>query len=260
MKSIQSINAANESGRLGLILYTIPNFPTPTEYRNLTRKLLRINHVSAIETTIPAQSNFSAHANGLITESHRLASTYPLQWKEYIAALPIEKPHLCVLYKETADEVGYENFLKAAAPKLDGLLLEWSEKNEEPYAAKCQSLGIEFIKCVGPWMTESEIRETLSKTVQSPLVYLMSAPMTGARLFSKEKLQRTAKLIKKYRPESKVAAGFGIRGKKEIAIIAAIPEIDAAIIGTSFLKKVGAGTDYAIKFVKSIEGVLCRVK
>ena len=259
MRSVTAIDRANRAGRMGLVVYTIPNFPNPSEYKRISALLLSDPSVTVIETTIPVDRGFSPHANSTIKRSHQVASQYSVNLTQFVKTVSSKKPHICVFYKHSHDSIGFNEFVRTTSSKLDGILLEWNERNEKPYEAISKKNGVEFIKCVGPWMSKRKIQALLSRTSDSPLVYLMSAEATGGKLFSAKALETTALLIKQYRPNAKVAAGFGIRGQKEIRQLATIRGIDAVIIGTEFLKQSRQGSRRVTKFLKSLEGALCRV-
>jgi len=253
---IGAIERANLLDRTGLILYTIPNFPDPVTYRKVYSHLCNSVAVSVIETTMPVTTGFSSHANDTITRSHRKAAFHNESWKSILSGLSPSKPHIMVLYEQTCKQIGFETIIKESHDKVDGVLLEWNEKEPAGFAEAAQSRSIEFITCVGHWMKEREIDKELSTALDTPLVYLMSAPMTGGRLFSPIEIIRTVEIVKKIRPHAKIAAGFGINGEKEIRQLNEIGGIDAVIIGTSFLKEMEKGEQAAIAFLQSIEGAL----
>lgn len=259
MKTVQAIKEANTQGRLGLLIYSIPNFPNPESYAASLRHLEELPFVSAIETTVPVSNGFSDHANSVIVESHRIAASHNKSWKELIQKLSSRKPTICVLYRETADAIGFETFLKTASGRLDAVLLEWSEPDEEPYRRIANNNKVGFIACVGPWMNPTQIHQVLQSTPEETLVYLMSAPMTGAKLFSSGELARTIEETKRVRPLCKVAAGFGIQTAEDIRTLARVPGLDAVIIGTGFLAQLRNDPQHALTYLRSMEGALSYV-
>lgn len=69
------IASANTAGRLGLIIYTIPRYPSPAIFEAVDRLLENSEGVSIVETTIPVTGGFSGHANQAIIEAHKVASS-----------------------------------------------------------------------------------------------------------------------------------------------------------------------------------------
>ncbi len=69
-----SIKDANNKRALGLMIYTIPNFPDPETYEKTLSILNQNSYVSIIETTFPVTSKFSEYANLTIRNAHKQAS------------------------------------------------------------------------------------------------------------------------------------------------------------------------------------------
>jgi tryptophan synthase alpha subunit len=167
------------------------------------------------------------------------------------------KPRLYVLYRQTVDRLGFDQVLRRLRGRAAGVLLEWNERRRnEQYAAACQAVGIELVQCVGPWMTASEIRSLLSLTTARPLVYLMSAERTGGTLFSPGMLARCADLVRRTRPDARVAAGFGIATPQHVKRMKCSAGIDAVIVGTAFLKAASGGIEAARRFIEPITEAL----
>lgn len=248
----QAITEANRNGRLGLILYAIPNFPDIESFRKIWRILNDCSFVSIIETTLPVQTGFSPHANETIREAHRqsLHSSSPL------CDLPSNKPTLCVLYQSTLDDQSFEVFASKAKDRFNGLILEWSESDESPYVEIANRYGLELTQCIGPWMTQERIRQIVSLCLPLPMVYLMSASMTGSKLFSNDKLTGCIRMGKQACPSMKIAAGFGIRGAEDIQRLHAVDGLDAVIIGTAFLEAMRQGPEEVLAFLNPLEEVL----
>ena len=254
MKFHHAIEKANQNGRLGLIIYVVPNYPDPSQFGTVLSLLDSSGFVSIIETTIPTSDGFSDHANDAIRRAHIEAS-------RHTSAAPLTrpvKPALCVLYKGTVEKSSFEQVLIDNKDAWEGLILEWSEENEAPYVETANRHGMELVQCVGPWMSEQRIREILRLTIPRPLVYLMSAPLTGAALFGNDELKRCIETTKAICPSAKIAAGFGIRNAKDISRLSAIEGLDAVIIGTAFLEAMGRGSQDAAEFLRPLEAALIR--
>ena len=249
-----AIESANAAGRLGLILYTIPGYPSPGVYRAVEEFLDQSEGVSIIETTVPVTSGFSSHANEIITEAHRTAASSPASLKPL--SWP-RKPRLCVLYQQTVQDHGFPGSLARLRGQAEGLIIEWEDReNNLQYCHACASVGIELVQCVGPWMTDSEIENLMEMTEDDSLVYLMSADRTGGQLFSSQSLAKCVRTIRRFRQGVKVAAGFGITTSEHVQNLKGVPGLDAVIIGTAFLKAMGGGLSDAVRFLGTIAGSL----
>lgn len=139
---------------------------------------------------------------------------------------------------------------------MDGILPEWHEERVAPYASTALSHHVDFVTCVGPWMDEDDIAGHLTYAVEDPLVYLMSAAMTGATLYPATELERTITSIRKFRPAAKIAAGFGVRTADDIHGLAAVRGLNAVIIGTAFLQKMHQGPEAVQQYLSSLRGAL----
>jgi tryptophan synthase alpha subunit len=255
----EAIAEANSHQRLGLIPYTIPNFPTSEWSQEVLQLLAAEPAVSVIETTVPVTDGFSDHANQTIREAHRIAASAGQPWQEILGELPTTKPLLCVLYQESARTLGWETLLQAFTGRIAGILPEWHEDNPAPYVAPARRWQIEFVTCVGPWMHADEIAAHLVHAADTPLVYLMSAAMTGATLYPAAALERTIETIRRYRPTATIAAGFGIRTADDIRRLAHVRGLNAVIIGTAFLDRMRQGPDAVEHYLNDVKGALSYV-
>jgi tryptophan synthase alpha subunit len=249
-----AIADANRNGRLGLVLYTIPGFPTAPDYLATLDLLNKSAAVSIVEMTIPVATGFSDHANETIRRAHIQA----VKETESRDIPRPGKPALCVLYKSTSDTRGFESVLVDTLGQFEGLILEWAEEDESSYVAIARKHGLELVQCVGPWMSPDTIQRVVERTEEEPLIYLMSAPMTGAQLFSNQELDSCILAAKKHRPKAKVAAGFGIGNGQDVRRLAEIDALDAVIIGTAFLQAMGAGPEATMKLLADVEPALER--
>lgn len=260
MQLHDALSAANAQGRLGLVLYTIPCYPTPALSQAVHDLLAMDPAVSIIETTLPVMTGFSEHANGTIAAAHRLAASYGQTWQETLDTLPTTKPLLCVLYRASVETVGWPTLLPALAEKMAGFLPEWHEASPAPYASSAYGQQMEFVTCVGPWMTAQAIAAQLAYAApERPLVYLMSAAMTGATLYPAAALEQTIATVRLYRPMAKIAAGFGIRTATDIRHLARVRGLDAVILGTAWLEQMQQGLAAARTYLRAVKGALAYV-
>jgi tryptophan synthase alpha subunit len=251
-----AIQEANAQGRLALVLYTIPNFPDPTTYQEILALLHENPYVTIIETTFPVTSQFSEFANPVIQNAHHQAAQFHNDLAVMETLQPFRKPTICVLYRETFNKLGYETILKKIQGKIDGLLFEWIVPDIEAYTYSFDQYGIEVVQCAEPSMTDQELAHYLSLAVEEPLVYLVSAPMTGAKIFSKEQIISCVQTSKRYKPKAKLVAGFGISTADDIIRLSHIEGLHGVIIGTAFLKVMQQGTRQAALFLDQITQAL----
>jgi tryptophan synthase alpha subunit len=258
MKLSLAIDDANRRGRLGLVVYTVPSFPDPWASSALLEDLERRPAVSIVEMTFAVDEAFSEHANDTIRTAHRAALRHAPEPRRILSAYPLAKPSLCVLYQRTVREFSFEGVVSDMQGRVDGMLLEWSEAEIERYDAIARRAGVELVQCVGPWMSAGEIERIASFCWQGGLLYLMSAPMTGARLFGRPELEETVAVVKSLRPDVKIAAGFGVRTASDLRLLAQVRGLDGAIIGTAFLEAAASGPAAAAAYLDEIEGGLAR--
>lgn len=247
-----AIQKANAKANLGLILYVIPNFPNPRTYQSALEILEQSEAVSILESTYPTTQGYSEHANDTIRRAHLKACEY----QSPDLRIRTEKPTLLVLYRGTLQSANFEYFLRDRKGDFDGLILEWSEPEEQTYVDVANRQGVELVQCVGPWMNEREMDVILSRCVEQPLIYLMSAPRTGAALFTNEELSRCVCAAKHLRPEAKVAAGFGIRTASDIERLAGVNGLDAVIVGTELLLNLEKGASAVERKLEEFEPAL----
>jgi tryptophan synthase alpha subunit len=259
MKLFQAIEQANQKGKMGLILYTIPNFPNPSQYQEIHDYLLNQSFVSIVETTFPVKESFSDHANATIVSAHQMASQHGNDVDGILDQYPFSKASLCVLYRQSVDSIGFEKLMKKMSGRVDGIVLEWSEPEENKYSQYAyyeqiaSAYDVELVQCIGPWMKKAEVQATLKYVKKNGLVYLMSAEKTGADLFDSSVLAEIIRLTKSIRHDIKIAAGFGIGNATQIRKLAEVEGLDAVIIGTAFLKVMADSKESMIPYLTEIQ-------
>jgi tryptophan synthase alpha subunit len=247
-----AIEKANAKGNLGLILYVIPNFPNPKTFQSALTILEQSEAVSILESTYPTTQGYSEHANDTIRRAHLKACEY----QSPDLRIRTRKPTLLVLYRGTLQFSSFESFLRDRQGDFDGLILEWSEPDEQTYVDASNRQGVELVQCVGPWMNDREMDAILSRCIDRPLIYLMSAPRTGAELFTNEELTRCVREAKRVRPEAKIAAGFGIRTGRDIERLSGVRGLDAVIVGTELLLNLEQGAPAVKRKLEEFEPAL----
>jgi len=252
-----AVKEANDRGALALMIYVIPNFPDPDTYQETLSILHENPCVTIIETTFPVTSMFSKFANQTIQNAHLQA----VRFGDELSVIeetpqPFKKPSIAVLYRETFEKFGYDTILQKIQGKIDGLLFEWAIPNIEDYAYSFERYGIELVQCTHPRMSVQNRAHHLSLSVEEPIIYLVSASMTGAELFSEEQIIPCVQATKNLKPNAKIFAGFGIRNAADIAKMSHIEGIDGIIIGTAFLEIMQQGVTQVVTFLDEIAPAL----
>ncbi len=255
-----AVQQANQQGQLALMIYAIPNFPDPETYQEILAVLESHPAVTLIETTLPVSSGFSKYANPLIRQAHTQAVQYGDGSSLLKDLRPFAKPSVLVLYQQTLEAVGYQPLLAQLQGKIDSVLFEWDVPGIANYAQQSVSYGIELIQCAAPDMSDEELHRYLELTGDAPLVYLVSATMTGAKLFDMQDLSVCLEKVKQIRPAAKAVAGFGVRNAADIRRLATIKGLDGVIIGTAFLEIMPKGKNAVREYLDSLQPALCRIE
>lgn len=249
---------ANDQGRLGLMIYAIPNYPDPETYQQILDILHQHPAVTIVETTFPVTSGFSKMANQTIQNAHRQAAQYGTG-KAYLDGLQgFQKPSISVFYRETFETVGFDATMQAMQGKIDGFLFEWLIPDVDQYAGCHERYGIELVQCVVHKMPDERMKHALSLAIEEPIVYLVSATMTGGEMFTQAQIIACADTIKTHQPKAKTYAGFGIRGPEDIAAVSSIPGIDGVIIGTAFIEVMAEGPQRVQAFLDEVAPALVK--
>lgn len=234
------------------MIYLVPNFPDSKIYLETLDILYQHPNVDIIETTFPVTTKYSEFANHTIRSAHRQAARYANGVKVLEGLKPFRKPSICVLYRETLDKLSFEEFLQRIQGNIDGVLLEWEEDDASSYVSLSRQYGVEFIQVSYPDMTQKDMDKYLGMTGEKPLIYLVSAAMTGGDLFTDGEIIECIRRTKDYRPQSKLMAGFGIKNASDIRGLAQIEGLDGIIIGTAFLEVMRQGIEAVRSFLDDI--------
>lgn len=253
-----AVHKINEQNALALMIYVIPNYPDPDTYQEILAVLHEHPAVTIIETTFPVTSKFSKMANETIQAAHRQAAQFG-QGATFLKNLQgFDKPSIAVLYRETFETVGYEQVLQAMQGKIDSFLFEWLISEREKYTYSFERYGIELVQCVAHKMPPEKMEYVLSLCIDEPIVYLVSAPMTGATMFPHEELEKCSEVIKQHRPKAKTFAGFGIRTAQDVRAVSSLRGLDGVIIGTAFIEAMKEGPGRAADFLDEIAPALVK--
>jgi tryptophan synthase alpha subunit len=103
------------------------------------------------------------------------------------------------------------------------------------------------------------LRGYMASAEDEPLIYLVSAAMTGAELFDTKDLRDCVQKVRQLRPAAKILAGFGVRNAEDILRLSDIKELDGVIIGTAFLEIMSEGRNAVSEYLDSLQPALCRL-
>jgi len=136
--------------------------------------------------------------------------------------------------------------------QVDSLILEWNEPEFESYQRECRAHGVEFVHSISPDQAPDEVRRTLDAVTPESFVYLLAAEKTGGSLYPAALLADAVAAIKRYRKDTTVLAGFGIRGAKEIQRLKKVAGLDGVIVGTALLEAIEKGLPAFERLVQEI--------
>lgn len=253
-----TIKIRNKNGFLGLIPCIIPGYPDTATSLAITEFLDQAPAVSVIEFTHPAATSFSATANELIISANRRAvqgNTAPLlkQWFKRT------KPNFIMFYRESVEKYGFEELVKQYKPVSSGILLEWGDgKPDLPFWQICKEYEIELINCIDPYMLEKDLAEIVEYTPRGGLIYLSCAPQAGGSRHPGHKIAECAHWVKRNFPDAVITASLGIRSPEDIKQMAAIPDIDAVVIGSALFKAAERGIQGVQEYLALIEPALAK--
>jgi tryptophan synthase alpha subunit len=258
MKLSAPIHQAREAGRLGLVLYPIPGFPSRESYERQLEYMEARPEVSLIEVAIPVIAGYSDHANQVIRMAHRTAvDAAGVDGVELFGQIRRpQKPSLIVLYSDVLEKVPYDALLERYGDRFEGIVLEWDAPDPAPYLPSARRAGVEVVQCIGPWMDAATIHAIVDGCVPGGLVYLMSAAMTGAQLFEPYELATCVAHARHHRDDLTFAAGFGIRSGADVRRLRQVDGLDAVIVGTAYLEAATRSQSAVEELVDELCGAL----
>lgn len=150
-------------------------------------------------------------------------------------------------------------FLQKYGPIIDGITPEWDDPHlAQEYSGLFREFAVEGIAAIDTTMSGAEIQAALAPLPLDGLIYLACAPVTAGPLLALSDIQRCAQTLKALRPLATIAAGLGIKSADDIRWLAQIPEIDAVVVGSAFLQKVGQGMIEVEGFLNELTTTLDR--
>ncbi len=157
-------------------------------------------------------------------------------------------------YTQKLISFGIDSFCaQAKTAGAKGLIIPDLPFDADDYAALSKTAakyGLEIVPVVSPGMEESRLEKCIAHA--RSLIYLTSIKgITGNKLKLNASLGKTAKRIKKLRPDARLAIGFGIGSKKDVEKILRIA--DLAVVGSSVIRRINkVGIDSAVKFLAEL--------
>ncbi|MEM7183350.1 MAG: hypothetical protein AAF518_20730 [Spirochaetota bacterium] len=209
--------------------------------------------VTIIETTFPVNGDF-ATASDIIIQAHYAANRSITEMPVSQEIIATKKPNFAVLYRQTMKEMGIEKILQQYATVIDGIVLEWDDEEFiDKYSSSINQADVECIVSIVPSMTTTEIKRSLNKSIMNGMIYLGCAPVTAGKMDDLSHIKKCAQDIKTIAPHVTITAGMGIKQASDIRQLASIQEINAVVVGTSFLQAIGQGKQYMEEFLDKIE-------
>ncbi len=251
-----TIREANAAGRLGLVLYVVPGFPSLDVYRDVVAFLDERPSVTTLETTLPVATGHET-ANEVIVRAH-VKALENLRGQPLKPLLVGSTPRFAVLYRKSLENVSYEEFLAEYGDCFDGVIPEWRATETEAYVETSRAHGVEFMQGVAPSMTMEQAESNARLADPSGLVYLGCSTKTGGEMAPVEELSRCARRTKELRPDVSICAGMGVKTSDDVRRIGRIDGVDAVVMGTAFLQAMGDGLDAARRLVMDVEHALVR--
>ena len=129
MNLSEPFQQAKKQGRLGLIVYTIPGFPTAADSNEIIGWMQKEDAVSIIENTIPVTKGFSDHANATIRAAHTAANICTRMYSAVTAAAADEIGRAIELSRDGSLDV-LRILSCAAATIAEGEVLQLSTQND----------------------------------------------------------------------------------------------------------------------------------
>lgn len=166
-------------------------------------------------------------------------------------------PLVLMTYANVVFSYGTERFIRTAAETgVDGLILpDVPFEEKEPFAAACNSYGLDLISLIAP--TSNERVSMIAREARGFIYCISSLGVTGMRNKITADIDSMVKLV---RTETNVpvAVGFGISTPEQAADMGG--KADGVIVGSAIVKLIGQyGRDadsYVSDYVKTMKQAL----
>jgi tryptophan synthase alpha chain len=233
----------NKHGRV-LNIYTTAGFPRLSDTLQVMQALQQ-NGADLIELGMPYSDPL---ADGpVIQESSSVAIANGMTLSVLFEQLKdmrstIEVPVILMGYMNPVLQYGFERFCAdAAAVGVDGLILpdlpEFEFETE--YGAIINKYGLDFIFLVTPETSQERLRKL--DELSSGFLYAVSSSSTTGGNKQMADISEYLKRLQAMNLKNPVLVGFGIKDKATFE--AACAHANGAIIGSAFIKAIGAAMD-----------------
>lgn len=240
-----------------LMCHVVAGYPSEKECVELLLKMQSAG-IRTIEVQIPFSDPIADGETIMIANDHAIEQGMTTK-KSFELIKTARKSGLktdiyIMSYTQKLVSFGIENFCKTAqSAGVKGLIVPDLPIDADEYpmlSAKAGKYNLEIVPVVSPGSSEQRLKQSLGTAGE--LIYLTSIKgITGNKLKLNKSLIKTAKEIKKRKPDAKLAIGFGIETKQDIEEILRIADI--AVLGSSVIRKINqAGVSGAISFLSKL--------
>lgn len=225
-----------------IMTHVVAGYPSEKECGDLLLGMQKAG-VNMIEVQIPFSdpiadgetimiANDKALAHGMTTQKSfdliRAARKAGLDTEVYIMS-----------YSQKLISYGIDNFCKQAeSAGAKGLIIPDLPFDAGEYEALRKSAdknNLQIVPVISPGISEARLKKNLSEA--KDLIYLTSIKgITGNKLNADLSLEKLAKRIKKFNPDTRLAIGFGINTRKDVDEVLKIADI--AVVGSSVIRKI----------------------
>jgi tryptophan synthase alpha chain len=223
-----------------LICYVMAGDPS-SEATDETVKSLAAGGADIIELGFPFSDPVADGPTIQAAGQRALAAGMDTQgYFEFVRALDVPVPLVCMTYYNPVFRYGVENFVEQASEAgISGLIIPDIPVEEATELKKsCEKYGLDLIFLIAPTTTPERIRKILEKV--SGFVYLVSRlGVTGTR---EEVSSSTKELLSRVETELPKAVGFGISNGRQAEEVREAGA-DAVIVGSAFVKIIEEGKD-----------------
>jgi tryptophan synthase alpha chain len=255
MSRIIELFQKKQSGVLNI--YTTAGFPGLSDTLQVMQTL-QANGADLIELGMPYSDPL---ADGpVIQESSSLAIANGMTLEVLFEQLKdmrksVQVPVILMGYMNPVLQYGFERFCAdAAAVGVDGLILpdlpEYEFETE--YGAIIKKYGLDFIFLVTPETSETRLRKL--DELSTGFLYAVSSSSTTGGDKQMADISEYLKRLQSMNLKNPVLVGFGIKDKATFE--AACAHAQGAIIGSAFIKAIGAAKDLKLAIKEFLDGVL----
>lgn len=242
---------------MGLMCHVVAGYPSMTECEQLILGMDKLG-VGKIEVQIPFSDPIADGETIMRANDAALAQKVDTQASfdliSRVKSQNIKAEIYVMSYLQKLISFGIEKFcIQTSKAGVRGLIVPDLPYDSPDYelviqAAKANSLQI--VPVVSPGTSDARLQSIL----ESPgdLVYLTSTKgITGNKLAVSAELGEIANKIKKLKPDTKLAIGFGVQTRADVVEIRQIA--DLAVVGSSVIREIDkADVNRGLKFIEDL--------